>query len=103
MTVEPLAQHKCVEIKRIYDRHSVKIVETSFYIRLYREEIVVGEERYPIKDVFDISFYPKNKPVHKVGFLYLHTSRGVRTYYVKEKPLDFIRVFKQRVAGRADG
>lgn len=97
--MEPLAKQRCVQIKRIYDHHSVRVEESSFDMYLYKDEVVVGEERFPLQDIFDVSYYPYNKPIDTVGFLYLHTIRGVKTYYVKERPIAFVQAFKRRTAG----
>ena len=96
--MEPLAKQKCVQINRVYDSNSVRFEERSFFMYLYPNEIVAESNRYALQDVFDMTYYPHNKSFDAVGFLYLHTNRGVKTYYVKEKPLAFVQAYKRRTS-----
>ncbi|AXF57762.1 hypothetical protein [Salicibibacter kimchii] len=60
-------------------------------MKLYRDRIDIDGDSYPIAEVFDISYRYKE---NEVGFLYLHTSHGVRSYYITESPESFISSFR---------
>lgn len=93
--VEPLAIQRCIQLKRVCDRHSITVEENSFYMYLYQEKIIAGQECFPLQDIFDISYYPHHKTGETLGFLYLHTKCGVKTYYIKELPVQFVEAFKR--------
>ncbi|QQK75668.1 hypothetical protein HUG15_08875 [Salicibibacter cibarius] len=61
-------------------------------MNLYRDRIDIDGDSYPIAEIFDISYRYKE---NEVGFLYLHTSRGVRSYYITENPESFISSFRE--------
>ncbi|GAK11325.1 hypothetical protein [Geomicrobium sp. JCM 19039] len=58
---------------------------------LYEEKITIDNESFTIESVFDMSYRFKQG---EIGFLYLHTSQGVRTFYIKEDPTSFIERFR---------
>ncbi|SFE27495.1 hypothetical protein [Alteribacillus iranensis] len=69
-----------------------KVVEQEDWLYLYQDYIASPEYHYPLHDVFDISY--KWQP-GQIGYLYLHTSSGVRTFYIKNDPSLFIEYFKK--------
>lgn len=91
--MEPLAVHRCVEVKQEIGWIEKRTVETSFDLLLYEDRIEVKDASYPIKHVLDIS-YRLDERDNKMGFLYLHTTGGIRTYYIKKEPTDLIKEFK---------
>lgn len=91
--MEPLAVHRCVEVKQEIGWIEKRTVETSFDLLLYEDRIEVKDASYPIKHVLDIS-YRLDERDNKMGFLYLHTTGGIRTYYIKTEPTGLIKEFK---------
>ncbi|MBM7633912.1 hypothetical protein [Geomicrobium sediminis] len=58
---------------------------------LYDDCITIDHESFVIEKVFDVSYrYQEGE----IGFFYLHTSQGVRTFYIKTDPSDFIASFR---------
>ncbi|SDY13390.1 hypothetical protein SAMN05421736_101460 [Evansella caseinilytica] len=70
-------------------------------MKLYEEMISVKEEQYPLTSIFDIS-YRKKAEDDSIGFIYLHTTQGVRTYYIKEEPIAFIEAYMKLKAERPE-
>jgi hypothetical protein len=99
--MKSLATHRCIEIRHEIDSVQKKLVETSFDMQLFESEIITKNQRYPLTAVFDIS-YRKKEGDGAIGFLYLHTNRGVRTYYVREEPIAFIDTYQQLKAQRPE-
>jgi len=88
-----LATQRYVEISREIRHAEVRVIERSFYLVLYREEIVVNDERLPISTVHDVSCYRKRQDSNEIGFLYLHTTQGTKTLYIREDPAEFIAAY----------
>jgi hypothetical protein len=74
--MEPLAVHRCVEVKQEIGWIEKRTVETSFDLLLYEDRIEVKDSSYPIKHVLDISY------------------RLDERYYIKTEPTDLIKEFK---------
>ncbi|MDG5786174.1 hypothetical protein QA612_01630 [Evansella sp. AB-P1] len=96
-----LAKQKCIEVHQEIGWVEKRIVETSFEMKLYDEMITVKDDQYPITAIFDIS-YRKKGEAGTIGFIYLHTNRGVRTYYIKEEPTDFIAAYQKLKSERPE-
>ncbi|PSL45103.1 hypothetical protein B0H94_107108 [Salsuginibacillus halophilus] len=67
------------------------IEHRSDVIQLYSDRIEAFGESYPLDIVFDISY---RREADKIGFLYLHTTKGVRTFYIHTNPESFIQQFR---------
>lgn len=96
-SMKALAAQRCIEIRREIDCTVERITETSFHMKLYSHEITVKEERIAMDRIYDISYYRKSREEDAIGFLYLHTNRGVQTYYVKDDPTLFIEAYRRLV------
>ncbi|MFD0869333.1 Uncharacterised protein [Chlamydia abortus] len=95
MSGEALAVQTCIEIRREIRGIEEIITEASYEMKLYEDEITVRRERFPLHDVFDISFFRNHREEGAIGFLYLHTKNGVRTFYIRENPDMLIEVYKK--------
>ncbi|KMJ55785.1 hypothetical protein AB685_25420 [Bacillus sp. LL01] len=91
-----LATQRCIEISQEIGWTEKRIVETSYDMMLFPDQLTVKDEHYPIQSIFDIS-YRKKPEKNAMGFLYLHTSRGVRTYYIKEEPTALIEAYRNLI------
>jgi hypothetical protein len=69
-------------------------VEEVRYLYLYEEKIVSQFREFPIQKVFDISYRMIRG---NIGFLYLHTSKGVFSYNIKKNPENFIKSVKKQI------
>ncbi|MDQ0205421.1 hypothetical protein [Alkalicoccobacillus murimartini] len=91
--MDPLVTHRCIEVRQEIGWIEKRTVETSFDLHLYEDRIEVKDISYPIKSVLDISYRLEEKD-NKIGYLYLHTTGGVRTYFIKKDPTKLIEEFK---------
>ncbi|ADC50411.1 MULTISPECIES: hypothetical protein [Alkalihalophilus] len=91
-----LATQRCIEISQEIGWTEKRIVETSYDMFLFEDKLTVKDDHYPIQSIFDIS-YRKKPEKDAMGFLYLHTNRGVRTYYIKEEPIALINAYRQLI------
>lgn len=89
-----LAVQRCIEVNQQIGWTGKQFVETAFDMKLYENKITVKQDCYPLASVFDISYRIKRKG-EAIGFLYLHTKSGVRTYYIKEEPTHFIDAYRK--------
>lgn len=100
LILKPLATQPCVEMKQEIHWTGKCTVETSYTIELYEDEVIAKQKRYPLKNVFDVSFYGQNGAI---GFLYLHTNTGVISFFVKTKPTQFMNTFFELKQDNPDG
>ncbi|WP_188207858.1 hypothetical protein [Alkalibacillus aidingensis] len=86
-------KHPYVKFRRVVDRLDLqqKNIEEEFWIYLYDDRIVTDEHDLDIKMVFDISYKMLSA---QYGFLYLHTTKGVITFQIKEDPNEMIAKFR---------
>ncbi|MCD8511687.1 MAG: hypothetical protein LRY73_18775 [Bacillus sp. (in: Bacteria)] len=96
-----LAVQPCVEIHQEVSPIDKKFVEVNYEMKLYEDKITVKEDYYPITTIFDIS-YRKKEEEGAIGYIYLHTSRGVRTYYIKEEAESFINAYQKLKSERPE-
>lgn len=92
-TMSMLAIHPCLQIHHEIGPIEKRIVEHCFDMKLFRDELTVNNESFPVRCIFDIS-YRKKPDSDVIGFVYLHTNKGVRTYYTREEPDAFIQAFQ---------
>ncbi|WP_059102747.1 hypothetical protein [Shouchella shacheensis] len=90
------ATQRCIEVRQEIGWIEKRVVETSFDMKLFDDRIEVKNDAFPIDSVFDIS-YRMQSGDNNIGFMYLHTSQGVRTYNIKIEPHHFIDEFKKIV------
>lgn len=48
-----------------------------------------------MSQIYDMSCHRKHGGSDGIGFLYLHTHRGVETYFVRDNPASFINAYKK--------
>lgn len=87
-----LAVQECIEVHQEVSPIEKKIVEVHYDMKLYEDKISVKDYTYPITSIFDIS-YRKKEEAGTIGYIYLHTNRGVRTYYIKKEPSEFVNAY----------
>ncbi|MFB4163792.1 hypothetical protein ACE1TI_08105 [Alteribacillus sp. JSM 102045] len=89
---KPLASHEIIQIEQKIEWLEKIQVEYKDFIYLYPHSIETPLHRYLLKEVFDISY--KWSP-GQIGFLYLHTTGGVRTFHTRSDPSDFVQQFRE--------
>ncbi|WP_240376474.1 hypothetical protein [Bacillus piscicola] len=87
-----LAKQKIIQMSVTIEWLQKKHVEQEDWLYLYNSMIETPQGSYAIHDIFDISF--KWQP-DQIGYLYLHTASGVRTFHIKTDPLPFVDCFKK--------
>ncbi|GAF65885.1 hypothetical protein BTS2_2784 [Bacillus sp. TS-2] len=90
----PIAKQKCVEIRQEIHWTEKRIIESSFHIILDKKQLLIKDEKIPISKILDISYRIDQKQ-SAIGYLYLHTIHGVRTFHIREDPTYFIEIFKK--------
>ncbi|MDT8861529.1 hypothetical protein N0O92_15025 [Alkalihalobacillus sp. MEB130] len=96
-----LATQTCIEIHQEIGWTEKRTIETSFEMKLFDDQLIVKEDTYPLTSIFDIS-YRKKPEKGAMGFLYLHTNRGVRTYYIKEDAYSLVTAYKKLKSERPE-
>ncbi|TWI56281.1 hypothetical protein [Halalkalibacter nanhaiisediminis] len=89
-----LATQRCVEIRQEIGWTEKRTVETSFEMKLFEDQLTIKNDTFPLTSIFDIS-YRKKPEKDAMGFLYLHTSQGVRTFYIKEEPISLLNAYQK--------
>lgn len=87
-----LSSQKYVIVNRTVKNNSQYSLETEEVIFLFEDKIITASDHFHINEVLDISFKLLSGTV---GFLYLHTIKGLYSYVVKSEPHQFIDAYKQ--------
>ncbi|RSL31597.1 hypothetical protein D7Z54_20400 [Salibacterium salarium] len=87
-----LAQQEIIHVEQTIEGLEKKQTEYNDWLSLYNDLIQTSFHQYSLRDVFDISY--RWSP-GQIGFLYLHTTGGVRTFHIKTDPSPFIHQFQQ--------
>lgn len=96
-----LASATCVEIQQEIYWLQKRTVETFFEINLFDDRLTVKDQMFPLTSIHDIS-YRKKPDTHSIGFLYLHTSYGLKAFYIKEEPVSFVQAYRELRTKRPD-
>ncbi|PRO64686.1 hypothetical protein [Alkalicoccus urumqiensis] len=87
-----LARQKYVKVEREMSSIAMENVEYERWLLLYEDRLVTHRREFPAEQIFDMSY--RRMPSAE-ALLYVHTSRGVYSYNVKEDPDAFIEAFKK--------
>ncbi|MBP1155747.1 MULTISPECIES: hypothetical protein [unclassified Paenibacillus] len=87
-----IAKQPYYKVQREVSSTEQKTVVHDRWLYLYEDKIVTGYRRFPIDEVFDMSY---RRLGSEEGVLYLHTKQGVYSYTVKADPGTFIEAFKE--------
>ncbi|MET3683878.1 hypothetical protein ABID56_001994 [Alkalibacillus flavidus] len=89
-----ICEHPYVTFRREIDHihFQQKNIEDVHYLRLYQDRVETKEDTFAIETVFDMSYKMLSD---QYGFFYLHTTKGVRTFQIKDNPKDFITEFRK--------
>ncbi len=92
--MQVLATHPYYKVQRHVSSTEQKDIEEERELILYKDKICSQYREFPIQKVFDISYRMIGQDV---GFLYLHTSKGVYSYKIKSTPKQFIDAYKREI------
>ncbi|MCM3163889.1 hypothetical protein [Metabacillus litoralis] len=90
--MEVIANLPYITVKRNIEENILFHREEQHNITLSTSEITTSFETFLIKDVLDISYRIISK---EIGFLYLHTTRGMYSFQMRSNPEQFIKEFKK--------
>ncbi|SFJ61931.1 hypothetical protein SAMN04487936_10389 [Halobacillus dabanensis] len=90
-----ICSHPIFEKTRIIENNQQHYLEHERKLKLFEEEIVAPNETFLLLDVRDVSYKSFSE---SYGFLYLHTSRGVRAFMVKEEPKEWMEELRTRLS-----
>ncbi|WP_052737879.1 hypothetical protein [Bacillus sp. SA1-12] len=90
--MEFLANLPYSKVTRIIEENRQFHKEVEHELVLTTEQICTTFDTFLLKEVLDVSFryFSEN-----IGFLYLHTTKGMYSYTVKTSPENFIKQFKE--------
>src|SRR5690625_178583 len=94
MIMTLLATLRCIDIHQEIAWTEKRTIKTSFKLKLYEDQLIVKKDVFPLANVFDISCRKDPDPT-AIGFLYLHTNAGIKTYHIVEEPTALIRAFEK--------
>ncbi|SDH57583.1 hypothetical protein SAMN05192534_107107 [Alteribacillus persepolensis] len=87
-----LAKQEIIIIEQKIEWFEKKQVTYQDFIYLYSNSLKTSGHVYPLNEVFDISYrWSKGQ----IGFLYIHTTGGVRTFHIQSDPRFFISEFRR--------
>lgn len=89
--MERLAGHPYYKVQREVRKLEQENVEYKREIILYEDKVETKYRTFPIETVLDMSY--REMPDGE-GLLYLHTTRGVFSYMVKDEPAAFLSAYK---------
>ncbi|AOM82422.1 hypothetical protein [Salisediminibacterium beveridgei] len=87
-----LASHPYYKVLREVRKLEQENVEYEREIELYEDRVETKYRSFPIETVMDMSY--REMPGDE-GILYLHTTRGVYSYMVKEAPAQFLKAYRE--------
>lgn len=81
-----------ITVTRNIEENIIYHKEEQHKITLSTSEISTSFETFLLKDVLDISYRIISSDI---GFLYLHTTRGMYSFQMRSNPEQFIEEFKK--------
>ncbi|SDO28283.1 hypothetical protein [Alkalicoccus daliensis] len=87
-----IASHPYYKVEREVSSIDQRNVEYERMLYLYEDRLVTHRREFPTEIIFDMSHREMSG---EDSLLYVHSSRGVYSYPVKEDPAEFIQAFKK--------
>jgi hypothetical protein len=87
-----LCSHRYLKVDRRIEDNEQVYEENEKYIRMYHDRITTASDIFHLHDILDITF---KKMSGMKGFLYLHTTRGVYSYFTNAQPDQLIEIYKE--------
>ncbi|QKS70690.1 hypothetical protein FLK61_28540 [Paenalkalicoccus suaedae] len=90
--MEPIATLPYFKVQREMSSIEMKNVEYERKLYLFEDRLLTKHREFPTEQIFDMSHREMSG---EDSILYLHTSRGVYSYTIKDDPTTFIQAFKR--------
>ena len=87
-----LAKQPYVKIIREVSSITQTNTEENRMLYMFSDKVVTRHREFSMQNIIDMSYRFIGE---KGGLLYLHTSSGLFSYFVKTSPVEFIDVFKE--------
>ncbi|MFZ4451906.1 hypothetical protein [Salibacterium aidingense] len=87
-----LDRQEIIHVEQTIEWLEKKQKEYSDWLYLYEDSLKTSFHHYSLREVFDISY---RWTPGQIGFLYIHTTAGVRTFQIKTDPSGFITSFQR--------
>lgn len=87
-----LCSHRYLKVDRRIEDNEQVYEENEQFIEMYDDRITTASDVFYLRDVLDITF---KKMSGRTGFLYLHTTRGVYSFFTNAKPDQLIMKYKE--------
>lgn len=87
-----IANLQYMTVSRMIMNNKQYYKEEIHNLTLSKERVITSEDAFLLDEVLDISYRFFSK---EMGFIYLHTSKGLYSYTIKTSPLSFIEQFKR--------
>lgn len=87
-----LAKQPYVKIIREVSSITQTNTEENRMLYLYSDKVVTKHREFSMEDITDMSYRSIGE---NGGLLYIHTSSGVFSYFMKTSPKEFVHVFKE--------
>ncbi|RSD25426.1 hypothetical protein [Mesobacillus subterraneus] len=87
-----LCSHQYLRVKRKIEDNEQVYEEYEEEIQVYADRITTASDHFDIKDVLDITFKTMSGDR---GFLYLHTTRGVYSYFTNANPEQLMEIYQK--------
>ncbi|WP_252311639.1 hypothetical protein [Sinobaca sp. H24] len=89
-TRQPLVEQDTVFIEQKIEWLEKKRIKHVSSLCLYDDRIESDQHVYYLEDIFDLSYRWSEE---QIGFLYVHTVFGIRTFHIHSSPEKFISTF----------
>ncbi|TFD99750.1 hypothetical protein [Jeotgalibacillus salarius] len=70
------------------------IIEHESYLHLYPQKLTDASNEFHLNEILDLSY---KESIKSFGLLYVHTTKGLFPYKVRENPLTFIRQVEEKI------
>ena len=87
-----LCSHRYLKVDRRIEDNEQVYEENEQLMVMYQDRITTASDVFYLQDVLDITF---KKLSGMNGFLYLHTTRGVYSFFTNAKPDQLISIYKE--------
>jgi hypothetical protein len=87
-----LCSHRYLKVNRRIEDNKQIFEEKEQLITMFHDRITTASDTFYLSDILDITFRQMSG---RKGFLYLHTNRGVFSFFTNVKPDVLIEVYRE--------
>ncbi|MBM7579039.1 hypothetical protein [Jeotgalibacillus terrae] len=70
------------------------IIEHESFLHLYPQKLTDDSNEFYFHEILDLSY---KESMRSFGLLYVHTTKGLFPYKVRENPISFIRIVEEKI------